>query len=67
MLSILGYFPGFLLAIWLYGVAERAIQMEFSMTVARAFLVFGFTLLMCGLSGAIAVRKAQSADPADVF
>lgn len=67
ILSVLGYIPGFFLALWLYGVATRAIQMPFSMTLSRAVMVGTFTLVMCGLSGAIAVRKAQSADPADVF
>ncbi|OYW12940.1 MAG: DevC protein, partial [Planctomycetales bacterium 12-60-4] len=67
ILSILGYVPGFFLALWLYGVATKAIQMQFSMTWSRAAMVGTLTLIMCGLSAAIAVRKAQSADPADVF
>lgn len=67
ILSILGYFPGFLLAIALYEVATYAIQMQFSMTVFRAVMVFVLTLIMCGLSGFIAIRKAWTADPADVF
>jgi putative ABC transport system permease protein len=67
ILSVLGYVPGFFLAIWLYQVATKAIQMPFSMTLGRAVMVGSFTLIMCGLSAAIAVRKAQSANPADVF
>ena len=67
ILSVLGYIPGFFMAIWLYGVATKAIQMQFSMTWGRALMVWALTLLMCGLSAAVAVRKAQSADPADVF
>lgn len=67
ILSVLGYVPGFILALWLYGVATKAIQMPFSMTWSRAMMVGTFTLVMCGLSAVIAVRKAQSADPADVF
>ncbi|MES2789317.1 MAG: ABC transporter permease DevC [Planctomycetota bacterium] len=67
ILSVLGYVPGFFLALWLYEVATKAIQMQFSMTWGRALMVWSLTLVMCGLSAAIAVRKAQSADPADVF
>jgi putative ABC transport system permease protein len=67
ILSILGYIPGFFMALWLYGVATKAIQMPFHMTFDRAMLVGSLTLVMCGLSAAVAVRKAQSADPADVF
>lgn len=67
ILSILGYIPGFFLALVLYRVASVAIQMQFAMTVQRATMVFTLTLIMCGLSAMIAIRKAWTADPADVF
>ena len=67
ILSLLGYFPGFLMALGLYRVATNAIQMQFSMTAARAVAVFVLTLVMCGLSAMIAIRKVRTADPADVF
>lgn len=67
ILSILGYIPGFFLALALYQVATKAIQMQFAMTVQRATMVFTLTLIMCGLSALIAIRKAWTADPADVF
>jgi putative ABC transport system permease protein len=37
------------------------------MTVSRAAMVFGFTVLMCSLSGLVAIRKLRAADPAEVF
>ncbi|MBM4076136.1 MAG: FtsX-like permease family protein [Planctomycetes bacterium] len=67
ILSLLGYFPGFLMAIGLYQVATKAIQMQFSMTFERAILVFALTIVMCGFSAIIAIRKVRTADPADVF
>ncbi len=67
ILSLLGYFPGFLLALGLYRVATNAIQMQFTMTVGRALFVFALTIVMCGLSAMIAIRKVRTADPADVF
>lgn len=67
VLSLLGYFPGFVMALILYRVATRAIQMEFSMTTERAIFVFVLTLVMCGMSAMIAIRKVKTADPADVF
>lgn len=67
ILSILGYVPGFFLALVLYRVATVAIQMQFAMTVQRATMVLTLTLVMCGLSALVAIRKACSADPADVF
>lgn len=67
ILCILGYIPGFFLALWVYEIATKAIQLKFSMTIGRALMVWSLTLIMCALSAAVAVRKAQSADPADVF
>jgi putative ABC transport system permease protein len=67
ILSILGYIPGFLLAIGLYRVAETQIQMPFSMTWTRAIGVLIATICMCCLSAMIAIRKAWTADPAEVF
>jgi putative ABC transport system permease protein len=67
VLSVLGYVPGFLLALGLYQIADDAIQMQFTMTLQRAVGVFALTLVMCGASGAIALQKARTADPADVF
>ena len=67
ILALLGYLPGFVLALGLYRVATKAIQMQFSMTVERAVFVFVLTIVMCGLSAMIAIRKVRMADPADVF
>jgi putative ABC transport system permease protein len=67
ILSFLGYVPGFFMAIGLYKVAESQIQMPFAMTTARAIGVLFATILMCCMSALIAIRKAWSADPAEVF
>jgi putative ABC transport system permease protein len=67
ILAVLGYLPGFVLALGLYRVATRAIQMQFAMTAERGIGVFLLTLTMCGLSAMIAIRKVKTADPADVF
>lgn len=67
ILALLGYFPGFVLALGLYRVATNAIQMQFAMTLSRALFVFFLTVVMCGLSAMIAIRKVRTADPADVF
>lgn len=67
ILSILGFFPGFVMALGIYELATSAIQMPFEMTWSRAIAVFLATLTMCGLSGLVAIRKAWTADPADVF
>lgn len=67
ILALFGYIPGFFMALGLYRVATKEIQMPFTMTVDRGVGVLVATLLMCCISAAIAIRKAQTANPADVF
>lgn len=67
ILAALGYVPGFAFAILQYNLARNATLLPIVMTTSRAVLVFCLTVLMCFISGAIAVRKLQAADPADIF
>jgi putative ABC transport system permease protein len=67
ILATLGYIPGFAFAMLQYNLARNATLLPIVMTVNRAILVLLLTILMCFLSGAIAVRKLRSADPADIF
>ncbi len=65
--SVIGFIPGFVLALGIYNLATTAIQMPVLMTLGRATAVFVTTLLMCGLSAMMAIRRLSSAQPADVF
>ncbi|MBM0745087.1 FtsX-like permease family protein (plasmid) [Phormidium sp. CLA17] len=67
ILSIMGFFPGLLLSFGLYHLAAKATALPLYMTVTRALMVLVLTIVMSMLSGAIATRKLQSADPADMF
>ncbi|WJI23574.1 ABC transporter permease DevC [Thermosynechococcus sp. B0] len=67
ILSCMGYVPGFIVSFLLYILIARATSLPVWMTVERASLVFTLTVLMCTLSGAIAMRRIQAADPADIF
>lgn len=67
MLAVLGYIPGFVFAIGLYQLTHAATMLPISMTVNRGVTVFFITVTMCFVSGAVAMRKLNSADPADVF
>lgn len=67
ILALLGFVPGVVLPIGLYALAANATALPIYMTASRAVLVLLLTLGMCTLSGAIATRKLQSADPADMF
>ncbi len=67
ILALLGFIPGTILSFGVYALAAKATALPIYMTVARTIMVFVLTLVMCALSGAIATRKLQSADPADMF
>lgn len=67
ILAILGYFPGCILAFALYSLTKSATNLPMAMTLARAVMVLILTIIMCCISGAIAMRKLQAADPADIF
>ena len=67
ILSLLGYFPGALLAAALYVLIVNTVGLPMYMTFGRAVLIFALTVVMCGFSGLVAMRKLKQADPADVF
>jgi putative ABC transport system permease protein len=67
VLGILGFVPGFAIAIGLYNLTRNATRLPIAMTSDRAFLVLTLTIIMCVISGVISMRKLQSADPADIF
>jgi putative ABC transport system permease protein len=67
ILAVLGFIPGAILPLGLYSLAAKATSLPIYMTILRAVTVLILTLIMCGMSGAIATRKLQSADPADMF
>lgn len=67
LLAVLGYIPGFLLSLGLYQITHAATLLPIGMKLARAGLVLLLTIVMCSVSGAIAMRKLAAADPADIF
>lgn len=67
VLASLGFIPGVLLPIGIYGLASKATFLPIAMTLERAIKVFLLTVLMCAASGAIATRRLQAADPAELF
>jgi putative ABC transport system permease protein len=67
LLACLGFLPSFLLSVGLYQLTYAATLLPIRMTIERAAFVFGMTVVMCTVSGAIAMRKLQTADPADIF
>jgi putative ABC transport system permease protein len=67
ILAFLGFIPGAILSMQLYRLAAGATALPIFMTLSRAIWVFLLTVIMCLMSGGIATRKLQSADPADMF
>jgi len=67
ILALLGYVPGLIVTLGLYRVSEAATGLPLELTTERAVFVLVLTLAMCCISGAIALRKVRSADPAEVF
>ncbi|MEY2831621.1 MAG: hypothetical protein RLZZ574_879 [Cyanobacteriota bacterium] len=67
ILAVIGFVPSVAIASGLYRLTAMATALPIVMPLARAVLVLVLTIIMCGISGAIATRKLQSADPADIF
>jgi len=67
ILSVFGFIPGVLLALIVYQIARSATVLPIQMTVMRLVVVFPLTVIMCAVSGALAVRKLRYADPAEIF
>ena len=67
ILSIIGFIPSVAIAAGLYRLTAVATALPITLPVIRAVNVLIMTIIMCGISGAIATRKLQSAEPADIF
>ena len=67
ILAISGYIPGYLISFLLYGVTRNATNLPLAMTSNLSILTLFLTILMCAISGVIAMRKLRAADPADIF
>lgn len=67
ILAVMGYVPGLVVALGLYRLTLKATNLPIVMSPTRMVLVFVLTVIMCGLSGLISVRRAATADPAEVF
>lgn len=67
ILSVFGFIPGYVIAQALYHIAESKALIPVEMTIGRLVTVAALTFFMCGLSGAIAMRKLKTADPAEIF
>ncbi|MGK7889332.1 MAG: ABC transporter permease DevC [Leptolyngbyaceae cyanobacterium] len=67
LLALVGFIPGVIVSTLLYNLAADATGLLMQMTVERAINIFVATMVMCLVSGTIAVRKILITDPAEVF
>jgi len=67
ILSVSGFLPGLGIAKLLYVLTHKATLMPMIMTTGRIAFVFVMTVLMCSISGMLAMRKVRQADPAEIF
>jgi putative ABC transport system permease protein len=67
ILAICGFIPGGLVSFFMYTFTRNVTKLPLFMTPERIILVLILTIIMCLISGAIAMRKLNSADPADIF
>ncbi len=67
LLAVLGYIPAFVAALALYALGRQAAELPLDMTWTRAVGVLALAAAMCSLSGLLALRKVEAADPADLF
>jgi putative ABC transport system permease protein len=67
ILAALAFIPGVAIALGIYRITNFATMLPMAMDLGRVVFVFILTAIMSSASAAIAVRKLQTADPADIF
>ncbi len=67
ILAFIGFVPSIAIALGLYRLTAMGTALSLVMPLSRVIVVLILTIIMCTVSGAIATRQLQSADPADIF
>jgi putative ABC transport system permease protein len=67
LLSVLGYGPALLVTWQLFAVTTKATSLPMNLSWERGAMVLLLCVLMCFVSGVVALRKLRQADPAEVF
>lgn len=67
IMSIVSFIPGFLIAIIAFLGLNTITGLVMFLNLERTAIVLGLTVLMCVMSGIVALRKLLSTDPASLF
>jgi putative ABC transport system permease protein len=66
-LALGGFVPGLALSQIMYSITSSRAGIPVEFTWFNFFLVLGLSIVMCMVSGLLAMRKTFLADPADLF
>jgi putative ABC transport system permease protein len=66
-LALFSFVPALVLAFVLYAITGWFANIAMEMTLTRVVVVFLLTLVMCGISGTLALKKLWQAEPAELF
>ena len=67
LLATLGFIPGLIISVILYDITRNAARLPMATNLGQIVFILGLTIVMCAVSGTVAVRKLNDADPADIF
>jgi len=67
ILAAMGFIPGIAITLGIYRITYIATMLPMAMNTGRIVFVFVLTVTMSSFSAGMAVRKLQTADPADIF
>lgn len=67
ILAICGFIPGGLVSFFMYNFTRNITKLPLFITPERLIFVLLLTVIMCLISGAIAINKLNLADPGDIF
>jgi putative ABC transport system permease protein len=66
-LAIFSFIPALILSLVLYWLTSKLAKLSLVMDWERAISVFLMALLMCSVSGVLAMKKLWKAEPAELF
>lgn len=67
ILALVGYIPGWLFSAGMGVLTRKVTLLPAYMTWQRSAIVLTLTVIMCAVSGVLAMQKIRSADPAENF
>ncbi|MFH1983271.1 MAG: FtsX-like permease family protein [Pseudomonadota bacterium] len=67
LFAVLSYLPAMAITAGLFYIIHRVTRLPILLTLPLAALILAMSMMMCLISGFLALRKVKKADPADLF